>query len=473
MPAPARPVRAAARSDRAPRRGCPAGSAPGPAQEAPVGKRRGRLPGAGPGWQRSEGQRGGGGGGTERNNSGRRGGGWRRRSAPRPGQPSPAQPAGSAAQLSPGAAAPQAARKGWAGRCSAGLAAKRASIPPSLLSSLPPSLFFSLSRLSSSLTHWILPAAGLAASSPPAMNPTEGAAEEGAVPDSEVDAFFRTGRGAAGEEGAGAASGPASAAGCGAGGGAGTGGYGASGGRCERGSPPVFLLCPPQTSRLGLPGPSPAPGRMLLLRSRRTGLPSHRRPGREGTGWAPAPGRHKSSAGMLEASRVTEPWGRLRWLGLAPRAVAATREPAGSGTRSRLSARHGSAPSCRLRVDDQGGGASGSARPLLPGDAELAKCLKDMGECVPPSAFRGCWSRAVGSLGCGGAGRGPSLVMQRLVKCCGRWGRAASPTRGLVALSFETRIYTGPTSLLKQLVVSTPPTESESRESITGFLVDF
>lgn len=31
------------------------------------------------------------------------------------------------------------------------------------------------------------------------MNPAEGAAEEGAVPDSEVDAFFRTGRGAAGK----------------------------------------------------------------------------------------------------------------------------------------------------------------------------------------------------------------------------------------------------------------------------------
>ncbi|XP_064926563.1 kalirin isoform X7 [Columba livia] len=36
-------------------------------------------------------------------------------------------------------------------------------------------------------------AAGLVAASPPAMNPAEGAAEEGAVPDSEVDAFFRTG----------------------------------------------------------------------------------------------------------------------------------------------------------------------------------------------------------------------------------------------------------------------------------------
>lgn len=71
--------------------------------------------------------------------------------------------------------------------------------PPSLPPSSPPSLFLSLSRLSSSLTHWILPAAGLAAASPPAMNPAEGAAEEGAVPDSEVDAFFRTGRGAAGK----------------------------------------------------------------------------------------------------------------------------------------------------------------------------------------------------------------------------------------------------------------------------------
>lgn len=64
-------------------------------------------------------------------------------------------------------------------------------------------------------------------------------------------------------------------------------------------------------------------------------------------------------------------------------------------------------------------------------------------------------------------------MMQRLVKCSGRWGRAASLTRGVVALSFETRVYAGSTSLLKQLVVSTPPTESESRESITGSLVDF
>lgn len=62
---PPQPARCALlRGETAPRgEAAPAGSAPGPAQEAPVGKRRGRLPGAGPGWQRGEGQRGGGSGG--------------------------------------------------------------------------------------------------------------------------------------------------------------------------------------------------------------------------------------------------------------------------------------------------------------------------------------------------------------------------------------------------------------------------
>lgn len=62
-----------------------------------------------------------------------------------------------------------------------------------------------LSSSSSSPTHWILPSrrdrrrrrASISLS--PAMNPAEGAAEEGAVPDSEVDAFFRTGSEAARE----------------------------------------------------------------------------------------------------------------------------------------------------------------------------------------------------------------------------------------------------------------------------------
>lgn len=95
------------------------------------------------------------------------------------------------------------------------------------------------------------------------MNPAEGAAEEGAVPDSEVDAFFRTGRGAAGKgPGQRRALPPPRDAGLAAA--ARAPPVAEPRGREKRGwrgSPPASSLCPPQP--LGAPVAPPVPGRML------------------------------------------------------------------------------------------------------------------------------------------------------------------------------------------------------------------
>lgn len=137
------------------------------------------------------------------------------------------------------------------------------------------------------------------------MNPAEGAAEEGAVPDSEVDAFFRTGRGAAGKgPGQRRALPPPQDAGLSATARAPPAAEPRGGEkRGWRGSPPDSSLCPPQP--LGAPvllSPLPPSGGCC----RGAALP----PPRERTGQAPAPSRHKSPAGMLGGSfRVVNPAG--------------------------------------------------------------------------------------------------------------------------------------------------------------------
>lgn len=98
------------------------------------------------------------------------------------------------------------------------------------------------------------------------------------------------------------------------------------------------------------------------------------------TGRAPAPGRHKSPAGMLgESRRVVAPAaGCAGWAppgprpaGPPPRAAAAARALTGIWKRSRLpalpvplcpGAALGATP-CRPRVGSEGGGAPGNARP--------------------------------------------------------------------------------------------------------------
>lgn len=193
------------------------------------------------------------------------------------------------------------------------------------------------------------------------MNPAEGAAEEGAVPDSEVDAFFRTGRGAAGK------------------------GLGQ-----RRALPPprdaglaAATRAPPAAKRRGTEGGPCLPPRFVRrsLSARpcpwsplpppedaTAGLRSRRLPPWEGTGRVPAPGRHKSPAGMLgESRRVVVPAGGWAPPGARPGSGGGGRpvigrylegEPVGCPAPPGRSA--GRYPS-RPRVGTAGGGAAGSA----------------------------------------------------------------------------------------------------------------